>query len=88
MFELLALADRVRNEHGHYLRIFNTPKASIRELNEAGDGLTVARAQLRAAWLQASPEERAEALSKADRGVYVNGAVSSWERLDDLRHLG
>jgi len=88
VIKLLALADHVRNEHGHYLRVFNAPKSSITELNEAGDGLTVARAQLRAAWLEASPEERAEALSKADRGVYFNGVVSSWENLDDLKHLG
>lgn len=88
MLQLLELANKVQEEHGHYLRVFNTPKTSPVGLKKASDRLRKALDDLKVAWLQASPEERAEALTKADRTDYVNGADSAWLRLNDLRQLG
>lgn len=88
MTQLLNLANKVQEEHGHYLRVFNTPKTSPAGLKKAADRLRKALDDLKTAWLQASLEERAEALANADRTDYVNGADSAWLRLNDLRHLG
>ena len=88
VLQLLELANKVQEEDGHYIRVFKTPGTSLAGLNKTRGRLRKALDDLKAAWLQASPEERAEALTKADRMDYVNGADSAWSRLNDLRHLG